>query len=113
MENYKIVATELNTDYAGFDFAVSKVVEYVNGDVERTTHFFNDSKKARDKFMRLIMKESKCIATKTERAGYETSNIREINGMTTDEILDAYGTFDTATGNFITQVLLLKNPTKN
>ena len=113
MKDYKIVSTELNVDYAGFDFAVSKVVEYANGDVERTTHLFNDSKKARDKFMRLIMKESKCIATKTERAGYDTNNIREINGMTTDEILDAYGTYDIATGNIITQILLLKNSNKN
>ena len=91
MENYKIVATELNTDYAGFDFAVSKVVEYANGDIERTVHLCNDSKKARDKFLTLIMRESKKITNKPYRAGYKTANIVEIEGMTDDEILDAYG----------------------
>ena len=113
MENYKIVATEINTDYAGFDFAVSKVIEDVNGDIERTTHFFNDSKKARDKFLTLIMRESKNINKKLYHAGYNTNNIREISGMTDNEILDAYGTYDTVSGNIITQVLLLKNPINN
>ena len=110
MENYTIVGTEISNDYAGFNFAVIKIVEDFNGNVERNTHFFNQEQKARDKFLTFIIRESKKITENLYRAGYVTENIVEIEAFTDDEILDAYGTFDTDSGNIITQVLLMKNP---
>ena len=102
--------TKINNDYAGFNFAVIKIVEDFNGNMERNTHFFNQEQKARDKFLTLIMRESKKISENLYRAGYVTENIVEIEAFTDDEILDAYGTFDTDSGNIITQLLLMKNP---
>lgn len=110
MENYTIVGTEISNDYAGFNFAVIKIVEDTSGNVERNTHFFNQEQKARDKFLTLIMRESEKISKNAYRAGYSTDNIVEISALTDDEILDAYGAFDTASGNIVTQVLLMKNP---
>ena len=102
--------TKINNDYAGFNFAVIKIVEDFNGNMERNTHFFNQEQKARDKFLTLIMRESEKITKNAFRAGYSTDNIVEIEGLTDEEILDAFGTYDTASGNIITQVLLMKNP---
>lgn len=110
MENYTIVGTEISNDYAGFNFAVIKIVEDASGNIERNTHFYDKEQTARDKFLTLIMRESEKISKNDYRAGYSTDNIIEINALTDDEILDAYGTYDTMSGNIITQVLLMKNP---
>ena len=110
MKNYKIVGTKVKNEYAGFNFAVTKVIEDVNGNIERTTHFFDEEQEAHDKFLTLIMRESKLITKQQIRFGYNTDGIIEISALTDDEILDAYGTYDTASGKIITQILILKNP---
>ena len=110
MENYKIVATTVNSEFCGYNFIVVKKLEDVEGVVQTTIHYFNDEDNAFGKFLRTVVKESDIIRNRQNRAGYNTKNIVEIEALTDEQILNAYGTYDTVSGNIITQVLLMKNP---
>ena len=74
------------------------------------TLYFNDGDKAYNKFLDIVAKEEDMIRVKKNRAGYDTENIVEIDAVLTKEILDSYGTYDTVSGNIITQILFLRNP---
>lgn len=110
MEDFKAIATDLFTDFRGFGYVVTKITEDSEGYRAGTTHYFNDIEKAYDKFFTIVERESDMLQSRYNRAGYDTDNIIEIEAMNTDEILDTYGTYDTESGNIITQVLILKNP---
>ena len=113
MKNYKLVATEINPDYHGANYAVVKILEDIEGVREQTTHYFSDEDEAQDKFLAIVTKEANHIRRKSNRAGYNTDNIVEIEALTNEQILDTYGTLDTVSGNIITQVLLMRNPQKS
>ena len=113
MKNYKLSATEFYTDYCGANYAVVKILQDVEGVREQTTHYFRDEDEAQDKFLAIVTKEANHIRRKSNRAGYNTDNIVEVEALTNDEVLDAYGTYDTQSGNLITQVLLMRNPETN
>ena len=113
MEKYYLVSTEFNTDYCGANYAVVKILQDVEEVREQTTHYFNNEDEAQNKFLAIVTKEANHIRSKSNRAGYNTDNIVEIEALTDEQILDAYGTYDTLSGNLITQVLLMKNPETN
>ena len=110
MENCKIQKTELNVEYMGYNYLVVKLMEDVNNVKTCKTIYFNDGDKAYNKFLDTVAKEEDMIRRKKNRAGYDTKNIVEIDAILTEEILDSYGTYDTVSGNIITQILILKNP---
>ena len=87
MKNYRTMVTEINPDYHGANYAVVKILEDINGVRERTTHYFRDEDEAQDKFLAIVTKEANHIRRKSNRAGYNTDNIIEIEALT-DEDLD-------------------------
>lgn len=110
MEKFKGVSTDIITNCRGFNYVVMKVTEDSEGYRAATTHYFSDIEKAYDKFFTIVERESDMLRNRFNRAGYDTDNIIEIEAITTEVILDSYGTYDTASGKIITQILILKNP---
>lgn len=112
MKKFRPVSTEICTDYCGYEFAVVKVIQTVEGAIEQTTHYFNNENEAQDKFLAIVTKEANHIRRKSNRAGYNTDKIIEIEALTDEQILDSYGTYDELSGNIVTQILLMRNPKK-
>ena len=107
----KLVPTEHNFNYQGFEFIVYKLVESKNGDMSKTTYTFNTFGEAKKKFNQCASLEKQALDTRMVYKGYSTENLAAVTAEKSEQICESFGIYDYDTEKMVLQILLLENPT--
>lgn len=107
----KLVPTEHNFDYRGFEFMVYKLVESKNGDIAKTTYTFNTYNEAKKKFNQCASAEKQALDTRMVYKGFNTENLCAVTAEKSEQICESFGIYDYETESMVVQILLLENPT--
>ena len=111
MENIKLVPTEHNFNYQGFEFIVYKLVESKNGDMSKTTYTFNTFGEAKKKFNQCASTEKHALDTRLVYKGFNTENLCVVTAEKSEQIYESFGIYDYESESMAVQILLLENPT--
>ena len=109
-ENFTMIETSYNVDFAGHNYAVVHIETVNNGDVKRKTECLNKFYEAKNTFNNLVELEKFCYINAAKRYGINNSYLAFVTGNGAHKDDKAFGVYDTRDGELISQVLLFTNP---